>query len=107
MTISFAPYKSFMGDRETDSPPATSVDIFGEYVFEWDSVVQSLFSSTASATFGVTKQSTPTAFQVTFRKEASEAGGCTGEAYDGVDPASGAYSFGYRCLWVDITPFTA
>ena len=113
MRITFASYKESMTTKEQDVLPVTSKNIFGEYLFEWDTVVQSLFLSTHSSARGLTLQSHPTAFQVMFRKRSTthqnrldgiEEKHCSAEGFDGVDPSSGLYAYGYQCLWIDIIP---
>jgi cyanophycinase len=106
MRISFAPYKVSMASREKNFVPETSVDIFGEYVFEWDKVIQSLFSSTHASSYGLTKQNKPTGFKVTFSKNPSAdlEEECKGAGFDGVDPTTGLYAYGYSCLWLDMAP---
>lgn len=108
MHVSFAPYKTEMATREEEILPETSSDIFGEYLFEWDKVVQSLFASSHTSAYGVTKQSRPTAFKVSFSKNPASSleDECKGAGFDGIDPSTGLYAYGFTCLWVDVAPYS-
>jgi cyanophycinase len=102
LQVTPAPFKTSMGARESNKKVATTKDVFGEDSFQYDEITSSLFKSTATSTYGVTKEQTPIQFEVRISKVKDE---CViqAEGFDGTDPATGLYAYSYRNMWLDIT----
>jgi cyanophycinase len=106
-SVKIASFKSSLLSREKDSLPISSKNIFGEYLFEFDDVLQSLITSTASSASGVTKEHSPQ-YQVVIEKvkEGGAEGdmGCVSQTFDGTDPSTGKYEWTYTCLRMKMVP---
>jgi cyanophycinase len=105
-SVEIPSFKSSLAAREKDVPPASSQNIFGEYLFEFDTVLQSFITSTASSAVGFSKEQSPE-LMVEFQKVKSgelDEVGCSSQAYDGTDPSTGKYEWTYTCLKMKIVP---
>lgn len=105
-SVEIPSFKSSLANREKNVAPISSNNIFGEYLFEFDQILQSFVTSTASSATGFSKQQSPE-LMVEFQKvksgEINEVG-CSYEAYDGTDPSTGKYEWTYTCLKMTIVP---
>jgi cyanophycinase len=105
-SIEFASFKSSLANREQNVSPVSSNNIFGEYLFEFDTLLQSFVTSTASSASGFSKEQSPelmVEFQKVKAAENDEVG-CSSQAYDGTDPSTGKYEWSYACLKMKIVP---
>lgn len=103
-SIAIAGFKSSLVNRERDIIPVPSKNIFGEYLFEFDTLLQSFITSTATSTYGLTKEQSPQ-LMVEFQKVSlNDNYGCVSQSFDGTDPTTGKYEWTYTCLKMNIVP---
>jgi cyanophycinase len=100
-TINFASYKTTIKPADS-SDLYHSKDIFAsDAAFEFDKVVDSLLQSTASSSYGTTKERLPR-YQVNMEKSNAEHG-ITVKAVGGSNPSTQAYEISYDGLWISVT----
>lgn len=94
-TITIPSYKTSLTNREQDIIPNESKDIFGEYNYEFDNLLYSLITSTATSTNGYTLHSSPQ-FKVKVQKIPNKS-----QSFDGYD-LNGNYQWTYVGLQMDM-----
>lgn len=97
----------------SNDEPLTSEDIFSEGTFEMDTIALSLFQSTHGVTYGLTNQTDPAQLIVHIGKNwkslhssiSAIEKDVTATAYEGTDPSTGVYSYGFQNLWLSVDSF--
>jgi cyanophycinase len=102
LAVTPAADKQAMAGRETSDVAKTSSNVFAYDTFELDAIAQSLLSSRATATYGVTKETKPQ-FKVTLSKTRDGDASLLAKGYDGVHPTYGTYTYTYTDMSVSIT----
>ena len=108
LVITPAEYKRPMTDRESDHPVKISEDIFSDSTFQFDLIAQSLFSSTATMTYGLTVETKPAQLIVSIGKywnASTSLSQLRASGFDGIDPDSGIYAYSYVNMWLSIAPY--